>query len=199
MTPDNPVIELDAALRTTEVASDADAVAALVAVVLPTIRQQRELTHSLVESLLAFEGLSPRAIAMARRNAEFRIGLAEQFGFFTEAEIESGSHRTGGRDQEALADHWLKDRRIFAVMIGETPLFLRFQFDESGEPLLVLHDILVALNDTLQGWEVASWLTRGHSSLGDRQPLELWRTDPEAVVAAASTYARSRSDPSAAP
>jgi hypothetical protein len=62
-------------------------------------------------------------------------------------------HKGEGTEQ---IDHWINERKIFAVEGGGLQLFAKFQFDDAYSPLPVIAKILELLKSK-DDWAVASW------------------------------------------
>ena len=118
-----------------------------------------------------------------RREAEFRRRLLHDVGTYGAAEVaaRAGSAAT---NRSQLAYSWRKEGRIFAVPVRGELRYLAFQFDDDGQPLPVVADVLAAL-DGWSEWRVAAWFVTANGLLDRHQPVaELWGR-PDVVVAAA--------------
>jgi hypothetical protein len=142
----------------------------------------------LTERLLPQEPPIPseRALLMARRNAEARWRLLEEFGYRTGEQVGEGRSRASNR--WAYASRLRRERKVFAVGWHGKTLYPAFQFDSvSGEPRRVVHDVLAALPvEEMTEWEVALWWASANGMLGGgERPVDLLDDDPAAVVEAA--------------
>jgi hypothetical protein len=81
-------------------------------------------------------------------------------------------------------DHWLAERRVFAVPVGPEKRFPVFQFAQ-GQPLPVVADVLAALPANRSAWQTAFWFVSSNRWFDGATPLSLIETAPESVVAAA--------------
>lgn len=80
------------------------------------------------------------------------------------------------------------ERKIFAYENGELS-FPDWQFDEFGEPLPVIAEVLHYLRPHLSEMEVAKWFVEEQQALDGFLPYELVRKDPLRLVAAARSAA----------
>jgi hypothetical protein len=129
----------------------------------------------------------PVQVLQARRNAEGRTALFQEFGALTSAQVgEMAGSKSPNR--AALAHKWKNDRRIFAVPHQGVNYFPGFQFSPDGQPLPVIGAILAHLS-AWSAWEIALWFTSRTDSLSGRRPVDLLESDPDAVVRAAASEA----------
>ena len=77
---------------------------------------------------------------------------------------------------------------VLALTRGDRNLYPAFQFQD-GQVLPGLRELLGALPLT-NGWSQLSFLLTPDPGLGDRSPLEAFRTDREAVLAVAASADR---------
>jgi hypothetical protein len=132
---------------------------------------------------------SQAAVLQARRNAEARIELLEEFGYFTAEQVAEGRSRASNRS--ALAGRWRREGRIFAVDWKGSILYPGFQFDEQRAPRPPIRQVLAALpRDRMSDWEVALWWTAANGWLSGARPVDrLDDADPHAIVDAAARLA----------
>jgi hypothetical protein len=93
------------------------------------------------------------------------------------------------RNKHALANRWLKDKRIFAIERKGSYEFPDYAFDPLGQPIPALRDVLA----TLEGYapfRLAAWFESPSSALDGRRPRELLATHPAKVREAARVHAR---------
>lgn len=122
-------------------------------------------------------------VLQARRNAEARAELLNEFGALTSAQVaELGRSRAANRS--AMAGRWRKEGRIFAVSHDGATLFPAFQFDVVGRPRPVLAEVIRHLGG-VGTWELALWFTTRSERLGGARPVDLLDADPAAVAEAA--------------
>ncbi len=126
----------------------------------------------------------PAQVLQARRNAEARHELLQEFGAFKSADIgEAAGSKASNRG--ALAHRWKSDGRVFSVVHNGAAYFPGFQFTPDGKPLTVVGDLLAILANIRPGWELALWFTASNGWLGGKRPVDLLVTSPEAVLDAA--------------
>jgi len=129
--------------------------------------------------------LSSAALLQARRNAQVRRRLLEEFGALTSGEVaDAASSKAANR--ASLANRWREEGRVFAVRLGDLQLYPAFQFDEHGKPLRGVSAALKQLGEgRLSDWQTALWFTTPSGWLGGRRPVDRLGEDPEAVAGAA--------------
>lgn len=134
---------------------------------------------------------TPVQVLQAQRNAAAREGMLQEFGAFTSSDLgeRAGSKAT---NKVALAHRWKTDGRIFSVQYRGTNYFPGFQFDEEGQPLPVMTEILQVLGTVRAPWEIALWFTGADGWLGGQRPVDLLVTAPERVLEAAKHEAAER-------
>jgi HSP20 family molecular chaperone IbpA len=149
-------------------------------------RLHRERVEGLIQSLLPPATIpSAVAILQARRNAEAREALFQEFGALTSSEVAelAGSE---AKNRAALANRWKQEERIFSVTRHGLTLFPGFQFDEQGRPKPVIAEVIRALGDEGSQWELALWFTKASGWLGGRRPVDLLDDEPQVVIEAAN-------------
>jgi hypothetical protein len=125
---------------------------------------------------------TPAVVLQARRNAEARSALLEEFGALTSAEVAelAGSD---AKNASALASRWRREGRIVAVDHHGTAYYPAFQFDAGGKPRPVIAEVLEHLD--VSPWQQALWFTTANGWLDGRRPVDVLDEQPAAVVAAA--------------
>jgi hypothetical protein len=129
--------------------------------------------------------LSDAAVLQARRNAQARSELLDEFGALTSAEVaDAAGSRAGNR--ASLASRWRDEGRVFAVRVGDGQLYPAFQLGDDGRPLDAIREALAQLRPAgLSDWQLALWFTTPTGWLGGRRPVDLLDEEPAAVAAAA--------------
>jgi hypothetical protein len=141
--------------------------------------------ESMIESMSTSCSVpTPAAVLQARRNAEARDTLLQEFGAFTSAELAelAGSK---AKNKAALAHRWRQEGRIFSVLHHGDAYFPGFQFDAEGRPREVVARVIEALGPESSDWELALWLTSPCGWLGGARPVDLLEGDPQSVAEAA--------------
>jgi len=147
---------------------------------------QKESLSLLIDQLTPKAVSSRPAVLQARRNAQARLALLEEFGFLTAAEVSELAGSTAS-NRSALATRWRKEGKIFAVPHHGGLYYPLFQFGEDGRPLPVVADVLSTFRRVgMDDWETALWFTGGNGWIDDRRPVDVLCEDPEMVVGAAS-------------
>lgn len=125
-------------------------------------------------------------LRQARRNAEARTQLLQEFGALTGDQI--GEEHSRAQNRHALAARWRKEGRIFGVPYRGQTLYPAFQFDTVSNGVKPsIRDVLDQLpRDRMSEWEIALWWTAANGWLGGRRPVDVLRDDPEAVTTAAA-------------
>jgi hypothetical protein len=76
---------------------------------------------------------SPAVVLQARRNAEARATMLEEFGALTAADV-ADLAGSDAKNTSALAGRWRREGRLLAVEHHGTVYYPGFQFDSSGKP-----------------------------------------------------------------
>jgi hypothetical protein len=157
---------------------------------LDRVAGERRAFRRMIEAMLPAGPLptSP-AVLQARRNAEARLALIEEFGLLASADI-ARLAESRAKNTAALANRWKQEGWIFSVPYQGAELFPAFQFDEDGRPLPVIARVLETLGRQSRGWELALWFLAANGWLeGDKRPVDLVRSAPEDVAQAAEREA----------
>lgn len=150
---------------------------------------QRRQFQRMIEAMLPDTPVpTPPAVLQARRNAAAREELLSEFGLLSSADIASlaGSR---AKNKASLANRWKQEGRIFSVSHQGLALFPAYQFDEKGQPLPVIAQILSTLGRQSRGWEFALWFTSSNGWVDGRRPVDLLESEPEEVAQAAEREA----------
>ena len=132
----------------------------------------------------------PAVVLQARRNAEARAAMLEEFGALTAAEVAdlAGSE---AKNTSALAGRWRREGRLVAVEHHGTVYYPGFQFDSTGKPRPEIAEVLRYLSSPdVTPWQQALWFTSANGWLGGRRPVDLLDDQGNAVVAAAEAALR---------
>ena len=133
---------------------------------------------------------TPPVVLQARRNAEARAAMLEEFGALTAAEVAdlAGSE---AKNTSALAGRWRREGRLLAVEHHGTVYYPGFQFDSSGKPRPEIAWVLRYLSSPdVTPWQQALWFTSANGWLGGHRPVDLLDDNRDAVVAAAEEALR---------
>jgi hypothetical protein len=137
----------------------------------------------LIEAMMPAAVPTPAVVLQARRNAEARTALVDEFGLLTSGQIAEMNESAAG-NRAALASRWKREGKILSVVHRGAVYYPGFQFDVHGRPRRVIGRALAALGET-EGWSTALWFITDNGYL-DARPVDLLDTDPDAVVAAAA-------------
>jgi hypothetical protein len=145
----------------------------------------KRMTERLVNAMFTRNTVSPAAAQQARRNAEARQELIDEFGLFDSDQLAemAGSK---AKNRSATASRWLAERRVFAVEHLGHRYFPAFQFGIDSRPRPVVRRILEVFEPHgLEGWELALWFTTASGWLDDQRPVDRLAGAPDDVVMSA--------------
>jgi hypothetical protein len=147
---------------------------------------EQRILEQLVEALTPQqEPPAPAALLQARRNAQARKQLLDEFGALKAVEVADLAGSTA-ENRSATANRWRHEGRIFGVRYQDAVYFPGFQFADDGQPLPAIRDLLAVLVPAgLTPWEIALWFATRTSALDDRRPVDLLVDDPHALIDAA--------------
>ena len=166
-------------------AEPAASLQALASAVARALSQRQDMLVLIDRLSPTSEVLPAPAVLQARRNAEARRALLEEYGDLTAAGV-SELAGSSAHNRSALATRWRKEGRIFAVSHQGALRYPVFQFGADGRPLPVVNQALRVFTEAgMSEWEIALWFTTRTGWLGDRRPVDLLEQDPEAVREAA--------------
>jgi hypothetical protein len=180
---------LQAAGTSDPLADQGKAILAYADVLDELIRERRTFSR-MVEAMLPEAPLpSAPAVLQARRNAEARASLIQEFGVLTSSQVAelAGSRAT---NRAALANRWKQEGLIFAVPYQGSEVFPAYQFDEDGRPRPVIAQVLATLGRQSKGWELALWFTGANGWLDqEKRPVDVLQSTPQDVAQAAEREA----------
>jgi hypothetical protein len=164
------------------------------AATLATLRAFRNLVahgravDRLIDALVPedIEVPTPSAVLQARRNADARRALLEEFGALRSHEVaDLADSRAANR--AALANRWRAENRVVAVPWRDELLYPGFQFNSEGRPHSAVGKSLDLLRSDphTSAWQAALWFATPTSWLGGQRPVDLLGEDPDAVIQAA--------------
>jgi len=145
----------------------------------------KRMTERLVSAMFTRNTVSPAAAQQARRNAEARQELIDEFGLFDSDQLAEmvGSK---AKNRSATASRWLAEHRIFAVEHLGHRYFPAFQFGVDSRPRPIIRRILEVFEPHgLEGWEIALWFTTASGWLDDQRPVDRLAAAPDDVVMSA--------------
>lgn len=147
--------------------------------------RHKMMTERLVNAMFTQNTVSPASAQQARRNAEARQELIDEFGLFDSDQLAEmvGSK---AKNRSATASRWLAERRVFAVEHLGQRYFPAFQFGVDSRPRPVIRRILEVFEPHgLDGWEIALWFTTASGWLDDQRPVDRLTASPDDVVMSA--------------
>ena len=184
----NLLAVLELALAVAEQEGQPDAATAATLTTLRSLFAHAGRSERLIEALMpdAIDVPTPAAVLQARRNAEARTALLEEFGALRSHQVAdlAGSRAS---NRAALANRWRAEQRVVAVPVGDELLYPGFQFSPEGRPHPVVGEALAALRSDphTSDWQAALWFLSPTGWVGGRRPVDLLDEDPDAVVEAA--------------
>jgi hypothetical protein len=129
------------------------------------------------------ENNAERLAALEREIATTSRALRQEFlatvPMLTSAEIQAHAAQS--------VDRWCASGQIFAVHHEGQALYPAFQFDDEGQPLAMIAEVLTILNRAPErtDWDNALWFDGPTGWLDGRSPIECLQSDPEGVKRAA--------------
>jgi hypothetical protein len=129
---------------------------------------------------------TPAAVLQARRNAEARGALLDEFGALRSHEV-ADLAESRASNRAALANRWRAENRLVAVPVRDELLYPGFQFNAEGKPKPVIGPTIAWLRSDphTTDWQMALWFVTPTSWLGGRRPVDLLDERPDAVIDAA--------------
>jgi hypothetical protein len=91
-------------------------------------------------------------------------------------------------DPPTVTNMWKKEARIFSVELAGHTLYPAYLFDETGNPIPEVAEILGVFAG-YRPLRIASWFESASSMLHGKRPREVLASDSAAVVAAARDHA----------
>ncbi|HVR40198.1 MAG TPA: hypothetical protein VMU84_13975 [Thermoanaerobaculia bacterium] len=151
-----------------------------------TLQTQSQQDEAIVQTLMATTGGIPDAdhLEQLRRNAEMREAFLKEVPLLKSSDIARLTGSTA-RNASAKANRWKTQRRIFSVSVKGVDYFPAFQFDEHGEPLEAMREILEMFADFGE-WEIPLWFFSNNGWLPNEDaPMTVLPRDAAAVIEAA--------------
>lgn len=164
---------------------EAEALRQLATAVSRALKRKQSMTDLIDQLSPPLQMPSRAAVLQAYRNAEARTRLLEEYGFLSASEVADRARSTAA-NRSALAGRWRKEGQIFAVPYKSGIYFPLFQFGEEGKPLPLIGEVLEVFKGApMTDWQTGLWFVTRNGWLGDRRPVELFHSDPDAVTEAA--------------
>lgn len=165
-------------------------VARVVAEVTGQARVLQENAAAAVPMLQAMVDATPvRQLSAVRERMEQRaVEAVLQGTTWLTAQQVGRRHNPQAANPHAAASRWQQAGKVFAIERAGQRLYPSYLFDELGQPLPAVPQILQALAGR-SPFRVAAWFESTSSMLGGRRPREVLASDPAAVIAAAREHA----------
>ncbi|WP_322032854.1 hypothetical protein [Paraburkholderia sp. J76] len=103
------------------------------------------------------------------------------------AETVGRRHDPEATDLLAVTNQWQKESRIFAVELAGQPLYPAYLFDETGNPIPEVAEILGVFAG-YSPFRIAAWFESTCGMLHGKRPREVLTSDAKAAVAAAKDH-----------
>ena len=132
---------------------------------------------------------SPLDMQMAQRVAARQARVLNEFGYATAEEL-ADANESRAANRHALADNWKKRKQVFSVRYRDEAgrqreVFPLFQFQDH-QPVKAVQLVIEAFGERKAAWKLALWFCSNNGWLpGQRRPVDLLGTSPDAVVQAA--------------
>ncbi|MET0267472.1 MAG: hypothetical protein ABW202_17885 [Duganella sp.] len=152
------------------------------------LRESAENMHKRREMLIAalMPSLPAGMLKQAGMEARSRTAVLAASEWLTTKDI---AERAGLSAANASSTpwKWRQDGRIFAISAEGKDLYPGYSLDaEDGyRPLKALKSILDVFGERKGTWGTASWFASANSFLGGRRPMDLLKSEPGKVLAAA--------------
>lgn len=126
---------------------------------------------ALVDFYLEGQPLAQIDEDLERDNAQLRAQYLQHVPCLSAAEIRDQQDTTPPRNTSEPASRWKRERKVFAVPLGNSDRFPAFQFNH-GKPLPIISKILAALPEDMTPWQIALWFASGNGWLDDACPQD---------------------------
>ncbi|EKU73436.1 hypothetical protein HMPREF9718_03905 [Sphingobium yanoikuyae ATCC 51230] len=119
-------------------------------------------------------------------NAEARTEVLMSAEWLTAAQL-SELAGFSGQNASAQPNKWKRDGKIFAVRQQGNDYYPGYALDADARyrPLKGLAPILKRFGNDLEDWDIAIWFASVNSFLGGVRPMDMLKSDPDRVLAAA--------------
>ncbi|WP_336960310.1 hypothetical protein [Sphingobium aquiterrae] len=149
-------------------------------------RRDQETLDKLVDALVPQVPPPQHLVAEARMNAEARTEVLMSAEWLTAAQL-SELAGFSGQNASAQPNKWKRDGKIFAVRQKGNDYYPGYALDADARyrPLKGLAPILKRFGSDLEDWDIAIWFASVNSFLGGVRPMDMLKSDPDRVLAAA--------------
>ena len=132
--------------------------------------------------------LSPPAALQLQLNLEANRRLEEEFGLLTAAQVAERSGSTAANASQT-GSRWRKAGKVLVFSVKGTSCYPGFQFDENGQPLPVIAEVIERLGPYLPSRQLAFWFVGASVDLYDGRPVDLFDEHPDDVIRVADELA----------
>jgi hypothetical protein len=165
----------------------AQAVTLIAPLILAKLTQRdQETLDKIVDALVPNVAPPQHLLVEARMNAEARRAVLDSAEWLPAAQV---SELGGFSRQNASAqpNKWKREGRIFAIRQQGNDYYPGYALDADAgyRPLKGLASVLKHFADALDEWDIAIWFASVNSFLGGQRPMDLLKSEPERVLAAA--------------
>lgn len=165
----------------------AQAVALIAPLIVATLdRREREAIDKIIDALVPAVPLPRHLILEAQMNAQARVAVLESAEWLTAAQV-SKFAGFSGQNASTQPNKWKREGKIFAIRQGGSDYYPGYALDaEAGyRPIKGLGPVLKRFAGALDDWDIAIWFGSVNGFLGGQRPLDLLKSEPEKVLAAA--------------
>jgi hypothetical protein len=114
-----------------------------------------------------------------------RQEMLDRVGTYTSEDLAAAAD-SASRNASQFARDLRRAGKVFGVRFGQAWLYPKFQFDSRRHVLPEMKAIVAALTPDPRGWDRLQWFLEPHEALQGRTPLEVWSSNRQRVVEAAS-------------
>lgn len=147
----------------------------------------------LIESVLAEatvdSNVAVTAAAESRDRGQMRTAREELLArvpSFTSEDLAAGGDSISDNPSQYALD-LRNSGKVFGVRFGRVWHYPKFQFDAKRRPFVEMRQVLEALSPDPKGWDRLQWFIAPHEILKGKTPLQVWKSDRQGVIEAAST------------
>jgi hypothetical protein len=117
---------------------------------------------------------------------ELRRELLGRFPSFVSEDLAAGGDSTSDNPSQYALD-LRNSAKVFGVRFGRVWHYPKFQFDSNKRPHPEMKQVLASLAPDPKGWDRLQWFVTPHEHLRGKTPLQVWSSDRQKVIEAAST------------
>ncbi len=146
------------------------------------VQDTADATAKLVSDLVPEDTFTmpPGQAAQAALAAERLTKIGAEFGYLNAAQVADRAGHTAV-NRSATATRWRNDRRIVGVHVKGEWRYPAFQFDQAGQPLPIIRDLIDVYEPTTE-YAMLAWLTAPNGYLDGDRPVDLLWDNPQDVL-----------------